>query len=128
MQMKRNNFIDELIHQKRAIPGPSNYTPLEQQRPLSGKMDKGPRKTVTEAIIDRNRREGSPGPTSYFTRPMTAASPPHRPPPTSKDHYLNEVEYLATEGPGVGQYNVEYFKRDHVQSPKIGGMRKIEKR
>ncbi len=37
-------------------------------------MDKNPRKTLAETIMHQSKREPSPAPTSYFTRPKTAES------------------------------------------------------
>ena len=51
---------------------PNKYEIKENSRPLSGKMDKNPRKTLAETIVHQNKREPSPGPASYFTRPKTA--------------------------------------------------------
>lgn len=39
--------------------------------------------------------------------------------PEHKVHYLNEVEYLSSQSPGVGEYNINYFKTGHVISPKF---------
>ena len=31
-----------------------------------------------------------------------------------REHYLNEVEYFSHEVPGVGEYNVSTFGKNHV--------------
>lgn len=81
-------------------------------------MDKNPRKTLAETIIHQNRREPSPGPTTYFSRPKTAGPKLNKNVPEYREHYLNEVEYLSSESPGVGEYNINYLKNDHIVSPK----------
>lgn len=42
----KTNFLDDLQKQKKKIPGPSHYKFDVPSRPLSGKMDKFPRKTI----------------------------------------------------------------------------------
>ena len=81
-------------------------------------MDKNPRKTIAETIIHQNKREPSPGPASYFSRPKTAGPKMNKNMPEYREHYLNEVEYLSSECPGVGEYNVNYLKSEHIGSPK----------
>jgi hypothetical protein len=66
------NYIDDVLRIKKFIPAPNKYEIKENSRPLSGKMDKNPRKTLAETIIHQNKREPSPGPASYFSRPKTA--------------------------------------------------------
>lgn len=112
------NYIDDVLSIKKFVPAPNKYEIKENQRPLSGKMDKNPKKTMTEAIIYQSKRDPSPGPASYFNRPKTAGAKLNKHGPEHREHYLNEVEYLSSEGPGVGEYNLTYFKRDHVVSPK----------
>lgn len=80
-------------------------------------MDKNPRKTLAETIIHQNKREPSPGPASYFSRPKTAEPKLNKNVPEYREHYLNEVEYLSSESPGVGEYNINYLKSDHIASP-----------
>lgn len=112
------NYIDDVLRIKKFVPAPNKYEIKENSRPLSGKMDKNPRKTLAEAIIHQNRREPSPGPASYFTRPRTAEAKINKNAPEYREHYLHEVEYLSSECPGVGEYNVNYVKSDHIASPK----------
>jgi len=57
---------------KRCIPAPNAYTITTLDRPLSGKMDKNPRMTLTDTIMSKKKRKQSPGPGAYFTRPQTA--------------------------------------------------------
>lgn len=42
----KTNFLDDLQKAKKKIPGPSHYKFEVPSRPLSGKMDKFPRKTI----------------------------------------------------------------------------------
>jgi len=37
------------------VPAPNIYDVTIKYRPLSGKMDKNPRKTIADSIIDRNK-------------------------------------------------------------------------
>lgn len=81
-------------------------------------MDKNPRKTIADTIIHQNKIEPSPGPATYFSRPKTAEPKMNKNAPEYREHYLNEVEYLSSESPGVGEYNINYFKTSHIASPK----------
>lgn len=115
----KTTYIDHYQQLKSFVPSPDAYNIVEQNRPLSGKMGKDPRKTIAETIIDKERRAKSPGPATYFLRPKTATSTLGKNPPEFKDHYLNEVEFLAAEAPGVGQYNLEAFQNKNVHTPKF---------
>ena len=96
------NYLDHLIKDKQKIPAPNAYNNSTPSRPLSGKMDRKPRKTVTEEAISKQKNEQIPGPGAYLTRPKTADNKINRNMPEHRQHYLNEVEYIASENPGVG--------------------------
>ncbi len=57
---------------KKCIPAPNAYTIATLDRPLSGKMDKNPRMTLADTIMSKKKKNQSPGPGTYFTRPQTA--------------------------------------------------------
>jgi hypothetical protein len=42
----KTNYIDSAISIKKFVPAPNTYEPKIQSRPVSGKMDKNPRKTI----------------------------------------------------------------------------------
>ena len=90
-------------------------------------MDKNPRKTLADTIIHQNKREPSPGPATYFSRPQTAGPIMNKNVPEYREHYLNEVEYLSSESPGVGEYNLNYFKIDHITGPKFNKNKTISR-
>ena len=115
----KRNYIDDVLKIKKNIPSPNYYEIKENYRPLSGKMSKGARKTLVEAVMDKSRADKIPGPGSYFNRPKTAEPKFNRQVSEFREHYLNEVEYLSAENPGVGSYNINYFKNDHISVPKI---------
>lgn len=112
---------------KKYVPAPNKYEIQENVRPLSGKMDKNPRKTLADTIIHQNKREPSPGPATYFSRPKTAGPTMNKNVPEYREHYLNEVEYLSSESPGVGEYNLNYFKIDHIAGPKFNKNKTISR-
>lgn len=85
----KKNYIDDVLYIKKCIPGPSHYQTQPPSRPISGKMDKNPRKTLAETIIDQAKREKQPGPASYFTRPKTADCKNKKAGPEYREHYLN---------------------------------------
>jgi|JI9StandDraft_1071089.scaffolds.fasta_scaffold721329_1 hypothetical protein len=88
------NYLDDLLRVKKTIPAPNAYRPQTQTRPLSGKMDKRARTTLTDAIL--KQQKALPGPGAYFTRPKTADCKLNRNVPEHRQHYLNEVEYLSS--------------------------------
>ena len=110
------SYVDHLLKVKKKIPAPNAYHPDYQVRPVSGKMDKKPRKTMTEETIDTSKKDKYPGPGFYDNRPQTADNKFNRNAPEYRQHYLHEVEYLSSECPGVGEYNLS--KQDHVNGPR----------
>jgi hypothetical protein len=83
------NYIDDVLKIKKFIPAPNAYTITSLNRPLSGKMDKNPRTTIADAIIGKKKRQQSPGPGTYFSRPQTADCRINRNVPGYREHYLN---------------------------------------
>ena len=65
-------------------------------------MDRKPRITTTDEKIADSKKNQYPGPGAYKPRPQTAGNKINRNAPEHRDHYLNEVEYLSAEKPGVG--------------------------
>lgn len=68
------SYVDHLLRAKKSIPAPNAYHPVNEVRPLSGKMDRKPRTTITDEAIAKNKRNQVPGPGAYMTRPQTAGS------------------------------------------------------
>jgi hypothetical protein len=112
----KTNYIDDVLKIKKGLPAPNAYSPNSQYRPLSGKLDKNPRRTQADVIIERGKLEKSPGPATYNPRPQTATAL-NKNGPEQREHYLNEIEYLSAENPGVGEYNLTHLS--HVASPKF---------
>lgn len=55
------------------MPGPNYYKNLDlKPRPKSGKMGKSERKTESDYLSSKSQRENTPGPGSYFKRPISA--------------------------------------------------------
>ncbi len=92
------NYIDEVLKTKRSIPAPNAYVIQSLNRPLSGKMDKTAKDTEGSGQV----KSQVPGPGAYFKRAQTAGPRINRNVPEYREHYLNEVEYLSAECPGVG--------------------------
>ncbi len=72
------NYIDYLLRAKKCVPAPNAYEFSTVDRPLSGKMDKSPRLTQAAAILGSKKKDRSPGPGAYFTRPQTAHPNPSK--------------------------------------------------
>lgn len=114
------NYIDYLLRTKKTIPAPNAYNNMPVNRPVSGKMDRHPRTTTTDEAIAKNKKQQIPGPGHYLVRPKTADVKVNRNVPEHRPHYLNEVEYLSAENPGIGEYNLLNDQRQHITSPKFG--------
>lgn len=82
-------------------------------------MDKKQRLTYSDEVKVLSNKENIPGPGAYFKRPQSAMTQAYsrKEEVEKKDHYLNEVEYIASTCPGVGEYNVRVER--HVSSPKL---------
>ena len=90
------NYIDDVLRIKKCIPAPNAYTIATLDRPLSGKMDKNPRMTLADTIMSKKKKNQSPGPGTYFTRPQTAGCSMNKNAPEYRQHYLHQVEYLSS--------------------------------
>ena len=83
------SYVDHLLRIKKTIPAPNAYTPNDQPRPVSGKMDRKPRKTLTDETIATTKKEQYPGPGAYAPRPQTAGTKINRNAPEYRQHYLH---------------------------------------
>ena len=90
---RKTNYLDELHRVKKHIPGPNKYHIKEQSRPLSGKLDRTPRQTLSQTIIAQSKKENIPGPGQYHRhpRPQTAKTTPakDKEKEMQRDHYLH---------------------------------------
>lgn len=66
------------------------------------------RKTYLDDIIDFENREKRPGPGNYFRKGRNTEEDikHHAGASVERGTYLDEVEYLAAESPGIGEYNI----------------------
>jgi len=83
------SYVDHLLKVKKKIPAPNAYHPDDHPRPVSGKMDRRPRKTMTDETIDISKKDKYPGPGFYDNRPQTADNKVNRNAPEHRQHYLN---------------------------------------
>ena len=83
------SYVDHLLRVKKTIPAPNAYNPDDHPRPVSGKMDRKPRKTMTDEAIATTKKDQYPGPGAYANRPQTADNKVNRNAPGHRQHYLH---------------------------------------
>lgn len=67
------------------------------------------RKTYIDDICDKENRAKTPGPGTYFKRKNREEDPKKEDEnmgAADRGTYLDEVEYLASATPGIGEYNI----------------------